>query len=336
MSAVKTKQEPLETYLIEIEKAKRYKDLLDKGADPEKWFKRYARVCHPDIVPPHYKRRAEEAFKRLGQLYGEFTGKSTPPPQTVIAGCVVTSSFMKGDICDLYLAESENDPRSIIKIARSPKDNDLMDREKAALNCLWNQKVMDNFKKYLPQMHAATKASGRRVNIIHEEAGYHSLQDIANMMSGTIDYRHIVWMVNRVLSVLGFIHRSGVVHGAVLANHMLFQPEEHGLKLVDWCYSSLAGQHTPAIVRDYSSLYPPEVLKKRPAGPWTDIYMLMKTINRVTGNVPKRFRDLIQWCVAESPSARPDDAWKIQDMWIGLAKEEYGKPKYIKLELPSN
>lgn len=334
MSAVKTKQEPLETYLTDIEKAHKFRDLIDKDTDPDKWYKRLARICHPDVVPSHYKRRAEDAFKKLGQLYADFSGKTTPP-QTIIAGYVVGASFFKGDICDLYKAESDNEPNAIVKICRSPNDNDLMDREKEALQKIWKAEP-DNFRKYLPVLHGTSKASGRRTNIFHEESGFYSLQAISDLFSRNIDFRHIIWMVNRVLSALGFIHRNGLIHGAVLANHMMFHPEEHGLKLVDWCYSCFAGQSIPAIVRDYSSLYPPEVRQKKPAGPWTDIYMLMKTVNRVTGNVPKRFRNLIEWCVTESPASRPDDAWNLQDRWINLAKEEYGAPRYMKLEIPLN
>ena len=330
----KTKHEPLESYLTAIEKAKTFKDLLDPGADPEKWWKRYARVCHPDTAPAGYKKRAEEAFKKLGELYTGFTKKATSSP-IVIAGCVLSEALTKGDICDLYAAESEKDPNVILKIVRGPKDNDLMDREKTALGHLWKAEP-ENFRKYLPIFIQGVKASGRRVNILHHDQNVFSLKDIVDLHAGNLDFRHIVWMVNRALSVLGFAHHAGVIHGAVLPCHLLYDPKDHGLKLVDWCYSCTAGQSIPAIVRDFSMHYPPEVKKKRPAGPWTDIYMLMKSINIIAGNMPKRFRDLIQWCVTESPASRPDDAWNIQERWINLAKEEYGPPKFFALNMPKN
>jgi len=253
----------------------------------------------------------------------------------VIAGCVITEPLAKGDICDLHMAESSDDPNVVIKIVRGPKDNDLMDREKIALELLWKGSP-ENFRKYLPVFIRGVKASGRRVNIIHNEQAFFPLRDIVALHTGNLDFRHIVWMVNRALSVLGFIHRNGVIHGSVLPCHLLYDPADHGLKLVDWCYSCTAGQSIPALVRDYLMHYPPEVRKKRPAGPWTDIYMLMKSIEIISGNVPKRFRDLIQWCVTESPASRPDDAWKVQDRWVNLAKDEFGPPKFITLTMPKN
>lgn len=326
----------METYLSLIEKSKRFDQLVEPGGDSDKWYKRYARICHPDAVPDHYKKRAEEGFKKLQELYNACT-KRPVPSQVIIAGCVVTDPLAKGDISDLYCGESATDPKIILKIIRRPADNDLMDREKAALQDLWKPNFnFENFKKYLPKFYGGVKASGRRVNILHNEQGYYSLQEISTWMNANVDFRHIVWMMNRALSVLGFAHRNGYVHGAVLPSHLLYHPTEHGLKLIDWCYSCTKDQKIPAIVRDYIGHYPPEVAKKMHPGPWTDIYMLMKTMTKVTGKVPKRFEDLIQWCMAGSPASRPNDAWNIQDRWVNLAREEYGPPKYFKLDLPSN
>jgi hypothetical protein len=328
------KQEPLESCLEEITRVTSPRDLFPKDCDPAKIFKRLARIVHPDVAPIGMEARSLAAFKKLNELYTGFTRKEAYNP-VVIAGCVVSEPLTKGDICDLYIAESSKDPNVILKIVRGPKDNDLMDRERTALEILWKAKP-ENFRKYLPEFIQGVKASGRRVNILHNELTYLPLREIVDLHSGKLDFRHIVWMVNRALSILGFAHQSGIVHGAILPCHLLYDPKSHGLKLVDWCYSCTNGQNIPAIVRDYSNNYPPEVKKKRLAGPWTDIYMLMKSIEIISGEVPKRFRGLIQWCVTESPASRPADAWMVQDRWVNLAKEEFGEPKFLTLTMPKN
>jgi hypothetical protein len=331
----RTKHEPLETYLKKIEAAVKYKDLIEPSEDPAKMFKRYARIVHPDVVPDDFKARATKAFAKLNELYSLAT-KGPAPVQVVIGGYVVTVPFAKGDIADIYEAEHSDGLPFLLKIVRKPIDNDLMDREAEALKLLRGSGPMGNFHKYLPNLQARTKASGRRVNVFVREEQHFTLKQIMVLTGGSIeDFRHIVWMGNRALSVLGFVHREGYIHGAVLPDHLLFNPADHGLKLIDWCYSckSRNGDRIPALVKDYQDLYAPEVRLKRLPSPATDIFMLMKTLEFAANSVPKRFRDLIRWCMAGQPASRPHDAWGVQDRWITLAKEEFGPAKFVELKL---
>ena len=331
----RTRHEPLETYLKKIEAANHFKDLVEPTDDVAKMYKRYARIVHPDVVPEEYKKRATAAIAKLNQLYMSLT-KAAAPVQCVIAGYVVTNPFARGDIADLYEAEHESGLAHIVKIVRKPVDNDLMDREAAALAKLKPKGKSDNFHKYLPQLQVRTKASGRRTNIFCKDTGYQPLDFIQERCGGSIeDFRHIVWMGNRALSALGYVHTCGIVHGAVVPSHLLYSLPDHGLKLIDWCYSCDLGNgdRVPAIVKDFKDLYAPEILKKKPASPSTDLFMLMASLRKVAGKVPSRFRDLMNWCMAGPPSSRPHDAWAIQDRWIKLAREEYGPAKFVELHI---
>ena len=52
-----------------------------------------------------------------------------------------------------------------------------------------------------------------------------------------INSRHLVWIFNRLLTVLGFVHGLGVTHGAVLPEHILIRKRDHALMLIDWSYA---------------------------------------------------------------------------------------------------
>ena len=305
------------------------------GDDKNAMFKRLAKLVHPDMVDGKMKARAHEAFTKLNRLYAEANGKAEPFSIMKIGSWIVKGSLAKGEIADLYGAVSEKDDEAVFKIARAAKDNDLMEAEAESLKKLWKSATTDNFKKYLPQMFESFKASGRRVNVLMSAGKYHrSLVDILSQYPGGLDFRHIVWMMNRLLSVLGYIHEQGIVHGAILPEHLLYQTEDHGLMLVDWCYSVEQGKPIRAIVKAHKSYYPPEVLKKRGASPATDIYMAAKVMLLAAERVPIRFRALLEeWCLVESVRARPQDAWGLQERWETLAKEEYGSPKYVRLEM---
>jgi hypothetical protein len=143
-------------------------------------------------------------------------------------------------------------------------------------------------------------------------------------------------MVNRSLSVLGYTARQGVVHGAVLPPHLLFHPTEHGLKLADWCYAVTAEskKHIPAMLKDYKDYYPPEVKRKDQPTPSLDVFLLFQTFLASGVQIPKRFIGIFDHCLAQSPRSRPKDAWEVQDRWVELAKEEYGPPTFLRLEIP--
>jgi len=86
------------------------------GVDPHREYRRLARLTHPDAHPG--SQRAAAAFAKLAALWQRYQGL----PGGLIA---------VGDIANLYEHE-----RGLLKIARDPADNNLLDREAAALQRL--------------------------------------------------------------------------------------------------------------------------------------------------------------------------------------------------------
>jgi len=300
------------------------------GSSPKDSYRKWAMLCHPDKVESHLAARATKAFARLEGLYSALTTSAIVD----IGGWSVGAPRAKGDICDLYNAQKGRDP-CILKIAREAQDNDLVGAEAEALRTLWGRAPQEGeFLRYVPQLAASLRASGRQANVLSvaDQQSY-TLADLEAMFPAGIDFRHVVWMGNRLLSALGFAHGKGIVHGAVLPEHLLYGPECHGLMLVDWCYSVKIGESLKARVKARAANYPPEVARKRAATPATDIYMAARCLFN-PARFPKRFAPLFDYCLASSPGARPQDAWELQDEWRKLAKDEYGEPKYLKLEIP--
>jgi serine/threonine protein kinase len=316
--------------LKRIAKAKSFKELLD-GDNAARAYRRIAKLCHPDVVPDGLKDEATIAFANLGILYGALNG-APKERSAVVAGYVVKSPLAKGDICDLYLVESIRCDDAVLKIVRSARDNDLLEREVATLKAV-QAEPSTPVQHYAPQVLSSFKASGRRAIVMAHQDGYLSLEDIMAMYPAGLDFRHIVWMGNRLLSILGFIHRRGIVHGAILPPHLLYHPTSHDLCLIDWCYSAQGGATIPARVNRYAGCYPDEVGRKISAVPATDLYMMAQTLRSASALTPDRFDALFQYCTAGSPASRPDDAWSVQDMWKKLAQDQYGVPTYVPLKL---
>src|SRR5439155_20075146 len=90
--------------------------------------------------------------------------------------------------------------------------------------------------------------AGRRVTVVAAAEGLRSLAEVRAAYPDGVDGRDAVWMWRRLLVALGLAHRAGVVHGAVVDDHVLIQPAQHGVVLVDRCYAVLDGGRVAALV----------------------------------------------------------------------------------------
>jgi len=322
---------------------------VEASASPETIhaaYKRLALLYHPDRN--HGDPTAEARFKDVTEAYQALTAASTTaggsnassPSIVKLGAWEIVEGLRKGGIADLYRVRSVADSRSgILKIVRSARDNALLAIEAEALKRL---SVSDpSMARYFPSPLDSFEASGRRVNVISTSEECLPLSVIRAHFSAAqpIDFRHVVWMGNRLFEALGIAHRQGIVHGAVLPQHLLFRPGDHGLVIVDWTCATFEGKRkVPYLVPAFRNHYPPEILAKRTPAPGTDIFMAMSALSYLAGKIPipRAFRPLFEWGLAESPSARPADPWTLLDKWRAAATATYGEPRFIPLVLPSN
>jgi hypothetical protein len=301
-----------------------------------KQFKDLAKLLHPDLVRGKEKKeRAEKVFKKMNEWY---TKTAKPAKDLITLGnWEVIRPLGKGDIADVYVTQAAPGIKAVnmaMKIVRDIQDNDLMKNERAHLKSLWKGK--HNYTKYLPKLVDHFKASDRDVHVLNLAENCWSLTEIKQLM-GDLDFRHGVWMMNRLLSILGYAHTEGYVHGAITPDHLMYRPADHGLILIDWTCSLRAGDHhVPLMVDRWKANYPQEVVRKRPAYPSTDLFMAAEAINwAVGGNRPKAFKQLFDHCWAGSPASRPSNTWVFQDKWVKAAEKEYGPAKFLPLNLPT-
>ena len=125
------------------------------------------------------------------------------------------------------------------------------------------------------------------------------------------------------------------MHGAVFEEHVLIHPGEHGVVLVDWCYSVAPGGTVPAVVARHRDAYPPEVLAKEPATPATDIFMATGLMLRLIKDPPARMRRFAAGCRFYAPRLRPQDAWQLLAEFDELLEDLYGPRRFRPFALPA-
>jgi len=252
------------------------------------------------------------------------------------------SGVIRGDIANLYQVRQGQFKAALLKIVRDPADNDLMRREATALTRL--QDVVDPaLLAYFPPLVAtgqrddARSGIRRHVNLIGALSGFRSLADVRAAFPAGVDPRDAAWMWRRLLVAIGAAHRAGVIHGAVLPEHVLIHPAEHGLVLVDWCYSvSGPAGRVRAIVRRYQRWYPPEVLAGDPAGPDLDIWLATRCMAElIGGRAPAQITAFARGCLLASPGRRPQDAWRLLAEFDELLERLYGPRTFRPFAMPA-
>jgi hypothetical protein len=281
--------------------------------EPARVYRRLAKLTHPDAGGD------ATAFRRLTALWRARDG-------VLVRGYRLGEPAYRGDLANLYAAG----PGTFVKLARDPAVGDLMAREAGALRTIAEQGD-PRYLPYVPRLVESFRhrdpATGaeRRANVVAAAEGLRSLTEVKKAYPDGLDPRDAAWMWRRLLVALGLAHRAGVVHGAVLPDHVLIQPADHGVVLVDWCHAATAAEPIPAIVPRYADWYPPEVRARQAPGPGTDLAMAARCMADLMGErAPDALRAFANGCLLRDPRRRPDDAWALLAELDSLLERLYG------------
>lgn len=258
----------------------------------------------------------------------------------------------QGEGADVFLGRRDGRLTElvVIKVLRAPGDGDLLAREHEVLTALEASRAQGapHFTRLLPQRVALGTArlgmrgelGERRVAVHRWRSGFvHTFDDVAREHPLGITAGHAVWMWKRVLELLGWIHASGWVHGAVLPPHLLVHARDHGVTLIGYSRAVPAGRPLPAFSDDHRGLYPAAVWGGGPATPATDVTMSARCLARVLagvlgtggGDVPGPLRALIDAHAGEAPPIA--DAWALRDRLDEVARGVLGSPRFVPFTL---
>lgn len=289
--------------------------------------------CHPDkheAAGAEALRCASEIASRLGELrakaadrietgtYGDAGGGASGfEIRTKKSLYLVTRKFMETDWSELYSAREllEGLPagRVVLKIARSEGDEDLFRNEARALSLAQH--------KSLPVCREAFRTTDKRYGLALDEIDGLDLREILKRKPGGVPQDHVAWIFERLLSVIGFIHSRGIVHGNIEPGNIMVRGRDHNAFLIDFLFAALdparTGDGFKAATPPYS---PPEVYEKKPPVPASDLYALAKSMIFLLGGDPvrdelpagvdARLGRYLKSFLFPNPAHRPRDAWE--------------------------
>jgi hypothetical protein len=298
--------------------------------------------CQSEVTIERYAVKAAEYRGALSD-YSSAVGGSAPTVTIANVRYELRGRLATGHSSDVWLGRRATrlGERVVLKLLRDAEDEPLLGNEQRMLRALSqsNERGTDFFSTLLPQPVAYGRceradAPWTMAAVFREPVGFsHTLQGVRRALGTALDARHAVWIWRRTLELLSWVHQSGVVHGAILPEHVLIHARDHGTRLVGWsCAVARGGQLRVAAAADLG-LYPEPVLSGAGLTPQTDLIMLARSLQRVLdmAAVPKPLARVLD---REASGRGGEDAWALAEELSGAARDSFGAPKYVELVLP--
>jgi serine/threonine protein kinase len=271
----------------------------------------------PDVRPP-----PDDVRRAPGEVAPPPPDDRRPPGLLVdIDGAprLFADHLADGDLAELWRSPGGDGEPCVAKVAHDAADNDLLFNEAEALQRLHAQGARQT--ALLPRLHGRFfTRDGRAGNLLGLVEGYTGVELLARLPAG-VPPEHVVWIGRRLLSVVGFAHREGLLHGNIEPAHIIVRPRDHRVVLVDWCYAIVepgrTGQGFRAIHDTFSA---PEVAQRGRPTPAADLLSIGRTLGYLLGadpleldlgdHVPDPLRRFIRYLARPSPLQRAQDAWE--------------------------
>lgn len=228
----------------------------------------------------------------------------------------------------------------VIKVLAAATDADLLRREWSTLRQLARSTAegADHFTTRLPTPVAHGLVGDdppRTASVFGWSSGFvPTLEAVGEAWPSGVPGPVGVWILKRLLELLSVVHRSGFVHGAVVPDHVLVHPRDHGAMLVGWTIATTwsAGhtQRLPARPRRWAPLYE----GAREATPALDVAMACRCVAAVAGWTGAGSPGPVAAVVQRGGSGRVSDAWALREQLTAASREAFGPPAYHPLPLP--
>lgn len=310
---------------------------------------------------------AQEAFDRLNRFYesarrkienGDYGCKKEFSPELKVPGCQIVSGkkyqhalrqqIAEGDLSDVFsgqcLGADEFADLIAVKIIREVDDDQFARKEIKALSLFQSEPGKQS--KHLPYLLDEFRTDNGQIGVVLRHldgVDLISIRESERYREG-LPLVHVAWILERLLSVVGFSHSRGVIHGNIEPSHLLISPEDHNLFLIDWSYAVIKPAKTGDCFTVYNPLYSaPEVKEGKEPIPSADLYSVGKCVvymlggnvetNEFPAETDDRFVRFINNFLLASPLGRAQDAWEMWMQWRALRQEILGERKFHELKI---
>lgn len=314
----------------------------------KKKYRELVRMTHPDQVAPDERSLANTVFPMLVRFYEDAlsalkTGRyemvratTTASAQTSSADVIMRSAqavytvkadlFGTGDFSNLHLGTTAKGESVLLKVAAETSANAFLAKEGTFYKQLALRSELAPLRRYLPEMLDSFTISERtneqyRVNVFRYTPGYVSLKTIHDAYPKGLDPKDAAWIWRRLIAQALAAETIGVVHGAIVPDHVLVHPDTHEPLHLGWVHSVERPQERQArlttVIDRWRDWYPKEIFAREIPSLQTDLYMVGKTMiylaggdvarNRFPRHYPQIMKDTVAQLIEDDARDRPRD-----------------------------
>ena len=311
-------------------------------------YRNLVKLTHPDRVPAQERTLANSVFADLVQFYeqarnalkaGTYQEKAsaasnarTAPASDVVltsstqSYTIAGEAFVAGDFSNLHLGQTKSGEAVLVKVAADFAANAYLAQEATFLRRVDMMPAAKGLKPYMPQlldtlMLAEAGNEQYRVNVFRHKPGFVSLTDIHAAYPQGLHPKDAAWIWRRLIAQALAAQVLGVVHGAIVPDHLLLNPQTHEPLHIGWVHSVERPQERQArittVIDRFRDWYPPEVFAREIPTLQTDLYMVGKTMiylaggdvarNRFPSHYPEIMKDTVAQLISQNPGDRPRD-----------------------------
>lgn len=256
----------------------------------------------------------------------------------------ITWALAQGELSTVYGGHRGDDvcDRVVLKLVDDASNNARVQNEVRLLRLLSTER--SPLLKHLPEYLDQFKTGDGRQGIVLRHADGVDLEAVREVYPEGIPQEHCFWILRRVLSVLGYAHKKGIMHGHITPAHILVRPYDHNVWLVDWSYGIVNPAHTGETFLAWDERYSaPEVQEGGKVLSSADLYALAKCMVFALGGDPRtatfpptvdiRLVRFLQFFLRPSPLQRARDPWEMFHKVEALRKEIYGPHRFLPFAL---
>lgn len=220
--------------------------------------------------------------------------------------------------------------------------NDNLDLVNDALNVIKSfhykdDKMKKTMEHSLPRVKTQIFSKDHVYVIIEKDKNAICLRDLVDHI-GTIDPKHIAWIISRAYNTACYCELTGITHNALSLDTMFIEPKNHVVQLLGgWWYAAKNGKTLKALPGEALTYSPPDVIATKKASIRIDLE-LIKMIGRIllgsktganlrTSTAPK---PMIDWFLLPSTGRAVND-YKIWQEKV--LKESFGERRFTELKL---
>lgn len=180
-------------------------------------------------------------------------------------------------------------------------------------------KVLWDLRHYaLPAMRDLIQRDDGQVLLVMSYIPGLTLEKTVQNLKGPMDPESVMWISERIINALNYIHRHGVIHGDLKPQNIIVQEDKHMAVLVDFGLSAVKPT-SASESKGYTPFFaPPEEVAGKPLVPESDYYSLGMTMlfalsgstehverKMIPSDVPDEICDFIKRLIARDINSRP-------------------------------